>query len=112
MISVPAGVTWRLRAVATSGSRRARGRTVACTDQPLPSASSSKPPRAGPGPTAGSGHSKRASVFGNAQFARPPTTEAGESTAMNGTDASGPRGPASSTGDASTSRYGPTGVSR
>ena len=34
VISAPAGVTWRLREVAANGSRRARGRTVAWTDQP------------------------------------------------------------------------------
>jgi hypothetical protein len=99
-------VTWRLRILAANGSRRARGWTVACTDQPLPSASSSKPPRGA------SGQSKRASVFGSAQFSRPPWTDGSESTAMNGTHASGPRGPSSIDGDASTSWYGPTGVSR
>ena len=106
MISVPADVTWRLREIAANGSRRGRGKTVAWTDQPLPSASSSKPP------CGCTGQSKRASVFGSAQFSRPPWTEGSESTAMNGTHASGPRGPSSSEGDASTSRYGPTGVSR
>jgi tRNA (mo5U34)-methyltransferase len=97
-ISSPCGVTWRLRVTAANGSRRGRGRTVAWTDQPRPSASSSKPP------CGCSGHSKRASVFGSAQFSRPPWTEGSESTAMNGTAASGPRGPSTSAGEASTSR--------
>ena len=41
------------------------------------------------------GQSKRASVFGSAQFSRPPWIDGSESTAMNGTTASGPRVPAS-----------------
>ena len=80
VISAPAGVTWRLREAAANGSRRARGCTVAWTDQPAPSASSSKPPRGS------SGQAKRASVLGSAQFSRPPRTDGSESTAMNGTD--------------------------
>ena len=93
VISAPSGVTWRLRSGRERAAVARRGRTVAWTDQPLPSASSSKPPRGR------SGQSKRASVFGSAQFSRPPWTEASESTAMNGTTASGPRGPSSSDGE-------------
>ena len=50
VISPPAGVTWRLREGAATGNRRAREWTVAWTDQPFPSASSSKPPRSACGP--------------------------------------------------------------
>ena len=103
---MPGGRDLAVAATAANGSRRGRRRTVAWIEQPLPATSSSKPPRGS------SGQSKRASVFGSAQFSRPPWTEGSESTAMNGTHASGPRGPSSTDGDASTSRYGPTGVSR
>ena len=70
---------------------------MAWTDQPSPSASISNPP------ASDSGHVKRASVFGSAQFSRPPWTEAIESTAMKGIDEAGSGHSASSTGEPSTS---------
>ena len=53
-----------------------------------------------------------ASVFGSPQFARPPSSDASESTAMNGIVSSGPRRPTRMPGVAHTSAYGPTGLSR
>ena len=90
-------MTWRFREIAATGvvagAADIRGPT-----QPLP------PRRLEAAARAARARSKRASVFGSAQFSRPPWIDASESTTMNGAHASGPRGPSSSDGDASTSR--------
>src|SRR4051794_30670453 len=97
----PSGQRWTTSPFIFAGIRGAIGRAVTRTVHPSPDANR---PQSTPGSPV-----KDASTFGNDQFCRPPTTESGESTAMNGIDTSTPR-PLRVPTPPNTSWYGPTGV--
>ncbi len=100
--SCPAGPICMSRAAAAKGRSGPRWAAKALNSQPSPA----------PRTASACSHPKRARVLGSAQFARPLWTDARESTAMKGTCPVGSPARRRTTGDASTSLYGPTGVSR
>lgn len=101
-IADPSARTWLCRVRSHSGTRGPDHRTRASADHVSPRAMIRR------GSPSRSSQSNSASVFGSAQFARPPTIEASESTAMNGTCSEGrrlrSRGAQSAASNSSTSR--------